>query len=71
MSEKKAGFIALVIMLLFILAGTLFSLLLPKAINYICYGLSVFGIAWLYRAAYCFIQKDDRRNRSTRTEARK
>ena len=61
MSDKKAGFIALIIMLLFLTAGTMAALLFEKALTYICYGLSVFGIAWLYRAAYRFIKKDERK----------
>lgn len=60
MSEKKAGFIALIIILLFMAAGVLLTLLVREALQYICYGLSVFGLFWLRRQLTHFIQKDDR-----------
>ena len=68
MSDKKAGFIALIIMLLFIAVACMAALLIRGFLTYICYLLSVFGILWLYRAAYNFIRRDDR---SAKTGARR
>ena len=60
MSEKKAGFISLTIMLLFVAVVFFASLLYPEVLKYTSYVLSVFGCLWLYRQFVAFILKDEK-----------
>ena len=61
MTERKAGFLTIIIMVLLIAVLTFSAVTWDKALTYICYGLSFFGIAWIYKAIWRFIEKDARK----------
>ena len=59
MSDKKAWFISMIIMLLFTASVVFSSLLFPGIQIYILYVLSFFGILWLFVACFWFIKRDE------------
>lgn len=60
MTERKAGLLTITIMVLLIAVLTLTVVTWRDTLRWISYGLSVFGILWIYRAIWRFIEKDAR-----------